>query len=74
MNTTDLHKLQPGDLFSLEEDHQYMVTDVFFVSSNDVRMAYPEGSERQAYLTCDTTSYSDGEYAGRIAVLAERTD
>jgi sortase (surface protein transpeptidase) len=67
-----LEMLQPGDNVYLPNGC-CVVTDVFFVSSGDVRFADLPSEEHTILLTCDTTAFSDGDYAGRMVVLAERT-
>jgi LPXTG-site transpeptidase (sortase) family protein len=70
----DLDKLQPGDDIYVQEDNaewHYVVTDVIYVSNNDVSVVSPTTSERLTLITCDVATFDDGDYSGRVVVLAE---
>lgn len=72
----NLHNTQVGDVITVNADGAqllYTVTEVKVVEENDLSILYPTSGERLTIMTCDTTSYANGNYGRRVVVIAERT-
>lgn len=73
----DLDEVSVGDEIKVVDHNKtyyYMVTELKTVDVRDMSILHTTNSERLTIMTCDTDSFNttNGEYAERVVVIAER--